>query len=88
MNLLKKITAPLLKLLVAGAIVAFLIRNNSEGLASTFRSIHPVWLSAAFALYALHIFANAWRWHLLLKVQKIECSLRDAVSLTMQSFLF
>ena len=88
MNLLKKITAPLLKLLVAGAIVAFLIRNNSEGLASTFRSIHPVWLSAAFALYALHIFANAWRWHLLLKVQKIECSLRDAVSLTMQSCLF
>ncbi len=88
MNLLKKITAPLLKLLVAGAIVAFLIRNNSEGLASTFRSIHLVWLSAAFALYALHIFANAWRWHLLLKVQKIECSLRDAVSLTMQSFFF
>ena len=88
MNLLKKMMPPLLKLLIAGAIVAFLIRSNSEGLAATFRSIHPFWLSAAFALYALHIFANAWRWHLLLKAQRIECSLREAVSLTMQSFFF
>ncbi len=88
MSLLKKIIPPLLKLLIAGAIVTFLIRNNSEGLASTFRSIHPVWLTAALALYALHIFANAWRWHLLLKAQKIECSLSAAVSLTMQSFFF
>lgn len=88
MNQLKKMIAPLLKLLIAGGIVAFLIWNNSDGLAATFRSIHPAWLSAAFALYALHIFANAWRWHLLLKAQKIECSLFDAVSLTMQSFFF
>jgi len=88
MNFLKKILPPLLKLLIAGSIVAILIWRNSDGLAAAFKAIHPLWLAGAFLLYGVHIYANAWRWHLLLKAQKIDCSLKDAFSLTMQSFFF
>lgn len=88
MNMFRKFLPQLLKLLIAGSIVAVLIWRNSSGLTAAFRAIHPVWLAAAFILYGIHIYANAWRWHLLLKAQKIDCSLKDAVSLTMQSFFF
>ena len=88
MKILKKILPQLVKLLIAGSIVAVLIWRNSDGLIAAFRAIHPIWLAGAFILYGIHIYANAWRWHLLLKAQKIDCSLMDAVSLTMQSFFF
>ena len=85
---MKKFAAPLLKLLIAAAIVAFLVTRNSEGLLAAFRAIHPGWLAAAFVLYGIHIWANAWRWHLLLRVRDIDCSMAEAFSLTMQSFFF
>ena len=85
---MKKIVVPLMKLAVAAAIVAVLIVRNSDGLLAAFRSIHPGWLTAAFLLYGVHIYANAWRWHLLLRVRGISCSHFEAFSLTMQSFFF
>ena len=85
---MKKFLVPLLKLLIAAAIVAFLVVRNSDGLLAAFRSIHPGWLAGAFLLYGVHIYANAWRWHLLLRVRGIQCSMGEAFSLTMQSFFF
>ena len=78
----------LCKALLAGAILAFLIHKAPPGFAETLRDINPVWIGGALLLYALHIFANAWRWWILLRAQNIDCPLSLAVSLTMQSFFF
>ncbi len=87
---MKKILLPVLKLLIAAAILGLLVylTPNPETLLHAICSIHPLWLCFAGLFYGVHIFANAWRWHLLLKAQKIDCSLFDAFSLTMQSFFF
>ena len=78
----------LCKALLAGAIIAFLIHKAPTGFVETLRGINPLWIAGALLLYALHIFANAWRWWILLRVQNIDCPLSLAVSLTMQSFFF
>lgn len=85
---MKKFAAPLIKLLIAAVIVTILIVRNSDGLLSAFRAIHPGWLAAAFLLYGFHIYANAWRWYILLRARRIDCSRFEAFSLTMQSFFF
>jgi len=77
-----------LKIAVAVAIVAWLASQNPRELLACLGSFKLEWLAAAAALYALHLFANAWRWWLLLRAQSIECRLYDAVSITMQSFFF
>lgn len=76
------------KILLAGGIVAWLAAKNFSGLADCLKSFNLLWLAPAAALYALHLFANAWRWWLLMKVQRIECGLGDACSITMQSLFF
>ncbi len=77
------------KTAIAAGIIGALVYANADGkLLNAFREINPVWLIPAAALYAFHVYANAWRWHLLLRAQKIPCSLREAVSLTFQSFFF
>lgn len=76
------------KVLLAGGIIAFLIYKTPRGFLDTLLRANPYWIAAALLFYALHIFANAWRWWLLLRAQKIGCSLHLAVSLTMQSFFF
>ncbi len=78
----------LCKALLAGAIIAFLIHKAPPGFIETLRGMNPVWIAGALLLYALHIFANAWRWWILLRAQNIDCPLFLAVSLTMQSFFF
>lgn len=77
-----------LKLLLAGGIIAFLVHKMPRDFWDAFLHAGSYWLAAALALFAVHIFANAWRWRLLLRAQKIECSLFLACSLTMQSFFF
>ena len=78
----------LCKVFLAAGIIAYLVHRAPPGLMDTFLKMNPFWIIAALLLYALHIFANAWRWWLLLRAQKIDCSLMLAVSLTMQSFFF
>ena len=85
---MKKFAVPLLKLTIAAVIVTVLILHNSDGLLTAFRAIHPGWLAAAFLLYGVHIYANAWRWYILLKARGVRCSQFEAFSLTMQSFFF
>lgn len=77
-----------LKLLLAGGIIVFLICKTPAGFLDTLLNANRNWILAALLLYGIHIFANAWRWWILLKAQKIDCSLWTANSLTMQSFFF
>ncbi len=86
--MMKTLVKTFLKLLLAGGIIAFLIHKTPAGFMDTLLKASPGWIGVALVLYALHIFANAWRWRLLLKAQKIDCSLALACSLTMQSFFF
>ena len=62
--------------------------DQSGRFGEVFQKLHFFWLLPAVFLYGVHVFANAWRWWILLKAQKLECSLWTAVSLTMQSFFF
>ena len=77
-----------LKLLLAGGIIAFLVYKTPSGFLDTLLKANRWWILAALVLYGIHIFANAWRWWILLRAQKIDCSLWMANSLTMQSFFF
>ena len=79
------------KILVTAGIVAILIYTSKKH--GTFDSVdfsglNWAWLAAAFLLYLVHLFVNAWRWRLLLAYRAIPCSLFSAFSLTTQSFFF
>lgn len=87
-SLIRNIAGKVFKLALAAVIVWWLVAKNSDGFVSTVKSINPLWLLIAAGLYAFHVFANAWRWWILLRAQKIDCSLWTAVSLTMQSLFF
>ncbi len=78
----------ILKFALAGGVMAWLLRSHGREMLSACGSFKLQWLALATALYAFHLFANAWRWWLLLRVQKIDCELSGAVSITMQSLFF
>ena len=79
------------KILVTAGIVAVLVYSSKkhgtfDGV--DFSGLNWFWLAAAFLLYLVHLFVNAWRWRLLLAYRRIPCSLFSAFSLTTQSFFF
>ncbi len=79
------------KILVTAGIVAVLVYSSKkhgtfDGV--DFSGLNWFWLGAAFLLYLVHLFVNAWRWRLLLAYRRIHCSLFSAFSLTTQSFFF
>ena len=79
------------KLLITAGIVALLVYTaKNQGTFKDFdiSGLNWWWLAAAFALYLVHLFVNAWRWRLLLAYREIPCSLLSAFSLTTQSFFF
>ena len=79
------------KILVTAGIVAILIyssRKHGTFNGVDFSGLNWFWLAAAFLLYLVHLFVNAWRWRLLLAYRQIPCSLFSAFSLTTQSFFF
>ena len=79
------------KILVTAGIIAVLVYSSKrhgtfDGL--DLSGLNWFWLGAAFLLYLVHLFVNAWRWRLLLAYRGIPCSLFSAFSLTTQSFFF
>lgn len=87
----KTIAGFFLKIIIAAAIVAFLVHKsgNIEGLSSLkISELNIGWIAVACFFYAVHLFVNAWRWRLLLKYRSLPCSLFEACSLTAQSFFF
>ena len=87
-NIMKTWLKTGLKLFLAGGIIAFLVYKTPAGFLDALLNADRCWILAALVLYGVHIFANAWRWRILLKAQNIDCSLWMACSLTMQSFFF
>lgn len=80
-----------LKIGVTAGIVAVLVhtsRKHGTFDGFDFGALNWAWLAAAFVLYIVHLFVNAWRWRLLLAYRDIPCSLFSAFSLTTQSFFF
>ena len=80
-----------LKIAVTAGIVAVLVHTSRKhGTFDGFDvgALNWAWLAAAFALYIVHLFVNAWRWRLLLAYRDIPCPLFSAFSLTTQSFFF
>ena len=68
--------------------MAWLLSSHWHDMLGVLASFKLHWLALAAAFYAVHLLANAWRWWLLMKVQRIDCALSDAVSITMQSLFF
>ena len=77
-------------LITAGIVAALVWTSKKHGTFDGFdvSGLNWGWLAAAFSLYILHLFVNAWRWRLLLAYRSIPCSLFSAFSLTTQSFFF
>lgn len=78
----------LLRILLAAGIIGWLVSKNYSSLSDAVHKINPMWLFAAVLLYGIHLLAGAWRWQILLKVQKIHLSFWEAFSLTMQATFF
>ena len=79
------------KILVTAGIVAVLVytsKKHGTFVGFDISGLNWGWLAAAFLLYIVHLFVNAWRWRLLLAYRRIPCSLFSAFSLTTQSFFF
>jgi len=85
---IKDIVFFILRLAIAVGIIAWLVSGKTSKLVEAFESFDLVWLVPAFALYACHLCAGAWRWKMLLDVQEVDLSYFDALSLTMQGFFF
>ena len=76
------------KMLLAAGIISWLVYKNYDDLSTAVLKISPPWLIAAAILYGIHMCAGAWRWQILLKVQKINLSFYEALSLTLQGVFF
>ncbi len=85
---IKKIFWFILRIALAAGIIGWLVYRNYDRLAEAVHKINPLWLLPAVLLYGLHIAAGAWRWQILLRVQKIRLSFFEALSLTLQSLFF
>jgi len=78
----------ILKILLAAGIIGGMIYFKRDDLKKAVRNINYLWLLPAVILYAIHLLAGTLRWYLLLRVQKIIISFREALSLTMQGLFF
>jgi uncharacterized protein (TIRG00374 family) len=85
---IKKLFWFTLRILLAAGIIGWLVYKNYDKLADAVLKINPLWLIPAVLLYTLHIAAGAWRWQILLKVQKIHLSFFESLSLTLQALFF
>jgi uncharacterized protein (TIRG00374 family) len=85
---IKNILWLLLKILLAAGIIGGMVYFKRADLEKAVHNINYLWLLPAVLLYAIHLLAGAWRWYLLLRVQKITISFWKALSLNMQGLFF
>ncbi len=76
------------RIALAAGIIAWIVHANFASIVSSLKSIKPGWLAAALALYIAHLFACAWRWKMLLHVQKIGIRFSEAFTLMMTGIFF
>ena len=85
---LKRIIWFIIRVSIAVTIVSLLIMNNKKDLIITLQRIRFNWILYAFGLYMLHLLFGAWRWKILIEIQKIKISFFETLSLVMQGFFF
>lgn len=85
-GLFKKIFWFVLRIGLAATIIGWLVSSKYAEVVKGFEHFNYYWLIPAALLYALHMFACAWRWYELAKVLDIKMGLKDAVSLTMIAY--
>lgn len=84
---LKKYLGFVLKLVLAAAIVAFLLRDPTE-IIECLRHFDYRFLIPAMLCYGFHVLVCSWRWRELAKLLGINLKPLEAVSLTFQGNLF
>jgi len=87
-NKIVQIFTFVIKILFAVGVIAWLISRNYEAFSKAMENFNFFWMIPAVMLYLLHLAVGAWRWNILLRVQKIKISFYEAFSLTMQAFFY
>lgn len=85
---LKSIVWFCLRLMIAVAIIGYIIWRNHQELGKVFQQINYGWLVVALLFYLGNMLLSALRWKLLLEVQQIKFSFREVFSITMQCLFF
>lgn len=78
----------ILRIGIAAGIITWMVARNYESLLKALKGFNYVWLLPAAVFYAIHLFAGARRWRMLLQVQKIKITYLESLSLSMQGFFF
>ncbi len=60
------------KILFALGVITWLISRNYSAFSKALENFNFFWLIPAASLYLLHLLFGAWRWNILLRVQKIH----------------
>ena len=85
---IKSLVCFILRIVIAGGIIWWLVSLHYEDFVKVLNNIDPLWLIIAACFNVIVYLASAFRWLLLLKVQKIKISFYEAFSLTMQGVFF
>jgi len=85
---IKSIIWFILRISIGAGIITYMIIQNREDLINVFGKIKYEWIVLATVLYLTHLLVCAWRWLVLLKIQKINLNYFEATSLMMQGFFF
>ena len=76
------------KIIIAASIIGWLISSHYNDFMRALSNIEFSWLLVAVVLYLSTMVASALRWHLLLKIQNINITFFESLSLTMQGIFF
>ncbi len=80
----KNIIFFVLRILLAVGIIAWMVGGHYKGVIEQLEGFNYFWMLPICFLYIFHLVTCAWRWRALLKVQNINITLWDALSLTMK----
>lgn len=84
----KDILLFILRIAIAAGIITWMIWRHYEALLKALKDFNYIWLLPAAICYAVHLCAGAWRWQILLHLQKIKITFIESLSLSMQGFFF
>ncbi|MCP4103069.1 MAG: flippase-like domain-containing protein [Lentisphaerae bacterium] len=84
----KKTFIILIKFLITSGLIFWLLRGNYENFKSMLLGIDSIWFIGAVVLYLVTIFSNAWRWHIFIRIQKINISFLSVLILSARSLFF
>ena len=83
---MKKITVWLIKIALAAAVMSWIIIKHKESFVETLRNFEPQYFVIAVFLLLLQMGVCGVRWFSLLKMQKIDISLKEVMLLNYKSF--